>query len=184
MLRPLPSPSQSPHVIPQLRSRAQSPERTSQKQAGNSANHCSCPGPNPKRCKATGAADLRDMCVPSSGQTVPICHLGNLFWCRISSDGGHKEPIVMLIRSKCCQTKYENRLEAGGWARGTAMPHAPDNSSGAGATLTCAKQNPFALLHPVLGPRVLLNLKVSIQPRETNPDTTPSFQYSINTGKH
>lgn len=75
LLRPLPSPSQRLHVIPHLHSRAQHPERTSQKPAGNSASHCPCPGPKPKRCKATGAADLRDICVPSSGQTVPICHL-------------------------------------------------------------------------------------------------------------
>lgn len=79
----------------------------------------------------------------------------------------------MVIRSKCCQTKYGNRLEAGGWARGTSMPHAPDNSSGAGAALAWAKQNPTPVLQPVLGPRVLLNLKISIQPRETNPDNTP-----------
>ena len=81
----------------------------------------------------------------------------------------------MLIRSECCQTKYGNRLEAGGWVRGTAMPHAPDNSSGEGATLTCVKQNPSALLHPVLGPRELLNLKIRIQPRETNPDNARHF---------
>lgn len=79
----------------------------------------------------------------------------------------------MLIRNKCCQTKYGNRLEAGVW--GTAMPHAPDNSSREAATHTRAKQNPSALLHPVLGPRELLNLKISTQPRETNPDNTRHF---------
>lgn len=63
------------------------------------------------------------------------------------------------------------------------MPHAPGSNSAEGATLTCAKQNPSTLLHPVLGPRELLSLKISIQPRETNPDNIPSFQYSINTGK-
>lgn len=71
----------------------------------------------------------------------------------------------------------------GRWVRGTAVPHAPDNSSGAGATPPCAKQNPSPLLQPVLGPRALLNLEISIQPRETNPDNAPPFQYSVNTGK-
>lgn len=31
----------------------------------------------------------------------------------------------MLIRSQCCQTKYENRLGAGGRTRGTAVPTLP-----------------------------------------------------------
>lgn len=63
------------------------------------------------------------------------------------------------------------------------MPHAPGSSSGEGATFTCAEQNPSTLLHPFLEARELLNLKISIQPRKTNPDNTPLFQYSINTGK-
>lgn len=61
---------------------------------------------------------------------------------------------------------------------GHGYAHAPDDSSGAGAALACAEGNAFALLHPALGLRAVLNQDKDPAQRNT------SSQYSLMTTLH